>query len=591
MSDTSGLFNTQLENLTLRQLQAEALLDFTGGVVLDGLLGVNAVREACNVDFQRDGGFCRRRSLDSFGDELPAKPCHVTFFENREGLFTTPGAQPRVFVSLENGEVYSLFYEDDGTITTSGPFDVPMPEDGECYRMKQINGRMYFFNGEDCTVCYDNFMPTVLPWTTSADYIEPDPANNVLGAVPVDGFPKARYVEVHGGFAWAADVIDPTTGERNCNRVWRSYPLVADGPGEQAWGEGDWVDIDPGNDGDCIVAIVSCGEELYVLKTHSMYRIDGYNEENLQVVPICQDVGAANCDAVACCDCRLWLFDPRKGVYAYDSQNGLRKASTPIDTLWLDEEVNCEILWDKARLGCCDGKVFLSLPGDGSEDNDQTWVYDPSVGERGAWTKYDYGLCTAPYEVCPSKVGPAGKGNCLAATTRCNHLVEIKGDDGDDDFGCSQCPVDSVVYSRWLDGDNPWSDKTWCDIELLVDATTVSAEGTVEVLVDYQNRGDKGPVQFLPAGSSEEEFTLGTHALCTARMEQFVPGGEMVQSNCKCPDCVALKQDNPGKLKVCGPTTDALTGCVLSFCFRGPCETKWCVCGVLVKFYPEELRC
>lgn len=576
--------NTQIR---ARALTALPLIDFTGGLNLSNDLGTildTEATEACNVDFQRGGGFCQRDPMLAIGDELPSPVCNMGFAENYDP-FLDEDEQPRsiVYTMLENGEVWGLIYQPDGSTVTTGP--IPSIEtDAECPRHIQINFRQYFYSEQACASCVDGLNGQVLPWETSPDYIEPDVANGVLGANGVTGFPKASYMTVHGGFAWAAGVVDPETGEYNCNRVWRSWPLI-DGEGEQNWGENDWVDIDPGFDGDCITGIVSCGSELYVFKSHSIYRIDGYSENNLTVTPICGDIGAANCDAIICCNCRTWFWDSRSGLNVLTSE-GVTRAFGKLDRLLDDEIIDCG-LPDLPRVGCCGDKIMVSLPSSGSTENDVTYVLDQTTG---AWTKYDVGF-RAFYDVCPQNF----KGTSLGATNKCNHLVEIckQSEECLDDWGCSKSAINTRVASGWYNAGNPWSNKQWCTPELVVECSTKTDQTmVVRAQVDYLTDTDAGVIEVdLSDPRDLTPFTLDQSRLATTRMEQLVPGGPLTPTGCKRPSPRLGKlEEERIKKKACGPVLKNCNACVMRLVFEGP-PGDWCVCGVMILYREEPITC
>lgn len=547
----SFLFGVGTENpvTTQRELQALPLTNFLGGINLsraDSALFDNESGDMCNVDALESGGFCRRPPVRLHTrEDLQAPICNIVQWQDEDG-------QPVLYIVLEDGTVWMT---PGGAPANAIPVEQPFTvAPGDCESI-EIGFNQYFFGTNQDAVCVEGGPPTqggtstVLPWQTiDGVWAFSNECDGELIALGCDedgnpdfddeqdfvfGFPRAECMAMHSDFAWAANVLDPVTGERHCNRVYRSFPVTGAASTGQVWGSQDYIDIDPG-DGDCITNIISCGANLYVFKNNSVYAITGTNEatgSEVASVKLCGDAGTPSCKTATCCGCILYFWDSRRGLYRITEGGAVEHIFGKLEPLIRKGciQPNCE-----PAIGCCNGRIFVSVPERPitPEDEEQvaaapecanttTYVLTP---ETETWVKYTYGLdCYLSW--CPRAERP----RCLAVSSRDGFysVVEIERpgyelllDVFSEQGGTQQ--IEAYWRSKWFTGTNPFVKKQWCPPWMLVESTRTNVDIEVTYLQDWcidESIGG-GTVPFFE--NLAEDFEPEDGAL----LEQITPDAE-----------------------------------------------------------------
>jgi hypothetical protein len=117
--------------------------------------------------------------------------------------------------------------------------------------------------------------------------------------------------------------------------------------------------------------------------------------------------------------------------------------------------------------------VWVSVPWESGSTRDRTFVFDPHVGKKGAWTAYD--LAVGPFL---NFTPPSGASTPIAASTATNFLLTVDVfDKFFDDLGGADLHIDSHYMTRWHDIGEPIVKKRWKRPEAVVlggqDATLV----------------------------------------------------------------------------------------------------------------------
>lgn len=614
----SDLFQSEFDPvLQQAPLNLLPISNFLGGLNIasgDTLLADNESGDMCNIDPQRAGGFCRRAPVRLHTrEDLPAQICNIVQWQDEDG-------NAILFIMLEDGTVWAT---PGGAPANATPVLQPWttPGNGDCQSI-EIGFNQYFYNTQGDAVCVeDGTNPTTVPWQT----IDAAPAFNTdcsgeLIAVGCDengnpnltdevdfvfGFPQAECMAVHADFAWAANVIDPVTGDRECNRVYRSFPLTGAASTGQVWGSQNYIDIDPGN-GDCITNLLSCGPNLYVFKHNSVYIIQGWDDPtagNLVSVQICGDAGTPSCKTAVCCECLVYFWDERRGLFRINGTQ-LEYMFEKLEPLIRKGCIrpDCE-----PAIGCCNGRIHVSVPEAPVTPEDEeaveelpdcanttTYVLTP---ETETWTKYTYGIdCYLAW--CPR----GEKARCLAASSVGGNfsVVEIERP-GYENYGLDVFSVaaggtgiESFWRSKWFDGGNPFSTKNWCPPHVLAQAAP-------------PQRTD-----FEPPRNFDLDFTY----LCDWCLDEAIGGGsvsyfenidgdepepvlEVVIAGSDptpvCPPDVVVSDrtcpvTNNKKEKKCGPDVTSKS-CSMQLVITGPENKPWCVCAILLGWSEEVFRC
>lgn len=259
----------------------------------------------------------------------------------------------------------------------------------------------------------------------------------------------ARTISAFGGLPWGTGGFVPrgTTGAVFDNRLWVGN-TEEDGDrfrnrirfsedSEARFEEDNFIDIDVGEDGDRITALVVHGEILIVFKQRSMYAVIPVDDEFLyQVVPISSSVGVRSNEAATSTPFGLMFWDGRAGLHVWSENEptpvsdrivqAIHERRIPYDgdvaVSWVKDRIWCSVEFDSRR------EVFL---------------FDP---ELGAWMRY------APGVERGFQVGDT----FWAYSRNLRRWLEIDIRSSLDDLNFDTLPesIPSYWVSPWIDGGN-----------------------------------------------------------------------------------------------------------------------------------------
>jgi hypothetical protein len=191
--------------------------------------------------------------------------------------------------------------------------------------------------------------------------------------------PSSDLVEAHSGYLFVANISEDAVVFPN--RLRWSHPTSP-----TDWAQQDFIDIDIG--GNRITALMSYEDHLLIFKTDSVWALYGYDLDSWQLVQKSATCGALSPQAVTRSERAVFFASAsdRGAVYVYD---GERPVEISEQLRYVFERLIApELIW----VGWMDRKLWVTLPWSftegPTEDNAGVFVYDPSVGERGAWTYY-----------------------------------------------------------------------------------------------------------------------------------------------------------------------------------------------------------
>jgi hypothetical protein len=196
--------------------------------------------------------------------------------------------------------------------------------------------------------------------------------------IPAGGvMPLARLSVNHNGYFWVADTLEGST--RYSSRIRFSHV----GQPED-WAELDYFDVAPENDRDSIRGLFSFRDELLVFKESGVWAVGGWDRESFFLRKIAPSGGLCVPTAVTSSSGIAYWVSNEGNVFAYNGERAV-PVGDAIWGLWRDGEVNCSSLsiavWSRGRLYC-----VLD-----TKSNDYgLFVYDPRLGRRGAWTRYNF---------------------------------------------------------------------------------------------------------------------------------------------------------------------------------------------------------
>lgn len=448
--------------------------DFTGGLFLNrnGVqLDDNATSDCLNVDLDRRGGFYLRRGVAPYYNAAAAAAIHsiLPFYQSNGTNAVLIGAGTAAY--KWTGSAWASIFTG-----LTGP-----------YRSVTFKDRLYVVSAGNQTQRWNGTTNTAIT----------DPAvtpswNDNLSAptspASTGKFPKAAVACAYQNVMFVGNITENATAYPN--RVRWSHPGYP-----EDWVSYHYIDIEP-DDGDQITGLVPLQDRLIVFKHNSIHAIYGTPPEDFSVVPIARDVGATSQEAIASTDQGIYLWDESTGLHLLqsDPQKGTR-TTWVFEPLWPAIEDGSISAGNMryAHVGVMNRRIWVSVPWQSGSTRDRTFVYDPFLGKRGAWTAYDLGV--GPFlNYSPPNSGATP----LAASTSSNYLLEVeKFGRVYDDFGAGATHITSYYMTRWHDGGEAIVRKRWKRPEFVV----LNEQNSTITVLAYRD--------FDPT-ASYKSFTLGT---------------------------------------------------------------------------------
>ncbi len=307
--------------------------------------------------------------------------------------------------------------------------------------------------------------------------------NDNYNAPTYNNMPLAKYSAVHAGCAWVAWTKE--SGIEWQNRIRFSHPNSA---GD--WRSFDYIDVDPGKDGDFITAIVPFHDKLIVFKKQSTYAIVGHSPDTFAVVPISKSVGCVNNSAWAASGDAIYFFSWPLGVMSYSGGANPHWVSDKIAPLIdrgqiaYDKTDQIFLGWSMHRNRLWVSVPYKSLTASASPSQPtRTYVYDPAAEKGGAWMAYDLTPLTMYSWVLTGLGGfliggYAGTGRIM--------LLDWPGDPQPYDVLSPGVPTHIVSYyqTRWVDTGSSATKKNWKTPEFVLRGGS-AYDLSVDVYADY----------------------------------------------------------------------------------------------------------
>lgn len=346
------------------------LIDFTGGLNLRSnqfQLAENESPEMENITIDPLGGIYSRKGWARWNDaDIPVDP--TTWDPRRAFLHQLSDGTDNVYIAANN-KVWM----------TSGTADF---EDTLLTAEAAVHMADFCSFGDDvymaCGMTQQGARrsgladPAVIPAAGVSNW------NDDYTAPAHDVMPKAGLCEAHAGYLFVARTSED--GINFPNRVRWSHPTSQDD-----WAHDDYIDI--GSGGSQIVALMSFEDHLLVFKADGIWALYGFNAETWQLIQKSTTIGATSPQSVTRSENAVFFYSAsdRGGIYAY---NGERPIEISEQLRYaLENIIDNELIW----VGWAGRKLWVTLPWtfDGpTEDNVGVFVFDPSIGENGAWTYY-----------------------------------------------------------------------------------------------------------------------------------------------------------------------------------------------------------
>jgi hypothetical protein len=250
--------------------------------------------------------------------------------------------------------------------TTASPADSTRIVRGETW-----DDRLYFSNWLNTGVLlmrfWDGAAFTTLGNTANDNYTAPTQANA----------PLSRLIASHSGHMWWADTVE--AGTRFRSRLRFSHPLQP-----RDFATNDYFDIEPDDQTNQITALVPFKDVLLVFKQRGVFAVYGTDRSNFVVERVSTTAGAYQQEAVAVNSGVAYWWSTDGNVYAYNGRGVLPIGERIVNVVYDGTVIpggNHQVIWGENRLW-----VSLAKAAGGR----LLYMYDPAVGQNGAWTRFSY---------------------------------------------------------------------------------------------------------------------------------------------------------------------------------------------------------
>lgn len=439
--------------------------DFTGGLNLRAdpfQLGRTESPDLLNVDIDPRGGLTVRGGMTKLNASAIGSIADGSFAP--KALYAWDNTTPRLLLSA-NSAVYdatTTAFTAIAGITTTAPFGASFTAwsaSNESFVYIGTGGASYKWNGTTATALTD----------ASTGYTDDY-------AAPVTGFaPKCRYITSHVDRLWCAHVTEGATDYPN--RIRFSHPI-----NRESWATNDYIDIVEGGSG--ITAIIPFNGNLLVFKKRAVFSILGYSTDTFQVVNLTNEVGAVNPLSVVATESAVYFFSWPDGLFKYDGQQFMDLFAN-IRPLVQSGAVN-NIAQDEIRVSSVNQKIWLSLPLGSDTKATASYVYDPTLRQNGAWTKYQTSDSRGVGSGCNFVSSTGTTYNVVCHPSNAYVLKVDQLSVYQDDVGTGATNFSSYYTTPWQDANNVSNRKMWRRPDFVVKQTSVATDLTLSVYHDWE---------------------------------------------------------------------------------------------------------
>ena len=434
--------------------------DFKGGLNLRAdqfNIAENESPALLNVDVDPRGGVRRRDAVTKINstaldDDIVSLISHYEEGQNQVLAAVATATETKL---LWNDDVTGNF---DGTVSYGGTdvqFDTTQPPRGVTF-----NGYTYIVNGKFLTST-GHTTYSVVRWS-GAD------GSTALATPDIDGsdghFPNARYTTTWAEYIWVAYTLESGTTHKNRVR----WSKVNDA---ENWTAADYIDIDIGEDGDHITAIIPDADRLLVFKENSIYAIYGFSSDSFEVRNITRTAGCRDgSQPVAATagiffwyaeegiyllsyDALAWAFERIKPAMTYDVGQPALTLGTAPSLMWFDER-----LWVSVDYQSDD-----NVSGSNQNNRRNVFVWDPSLTETGAWMRHDINARSllAYRPTGDTHLGIAAT-SVITDVAEFNRISKLDQNADVDDYGAGSADeIVSYYQTGWFIGNRPTFPKRW----------------------------------------------------------------------------------------------------------------------------------
>lgn len=351
------------------RLEPINLIDFTGGLNLrrnQFQLAPNESPEMINMVVDPLGGICTRKGWRRWnGPDIV--PDASTWDPRRAFLNQLSDGTDTIYIAASNriytaAAIEGATYVDLGIDVTATPHMADFASFGD---------DLYIAGGVNQPLRRRHLLEVPVSLTFAGAGSFNDDYLNPAGGVG----PRCEVIEAHAGYLFAANIQEDEIVL--ANRLRWSHPTSP-----TDWHSADFIDILTG--GSHITGLISYEDHLLIFKHDSIWALYGYNSESWQLVQKAGNVGAVSPQGISRNEgaCFFYSASDRGAIYAYTGERPA-EISEPMRHCF-ESIISTDLVW----VGWLGRKLWVTVPWtyDGpTSDNAAVLVYDPTVGDRGAW--------------------------------------------------------------------------------------------------------------------------------------------------------------------------------------------------------------
>jgi hypothetical protein len=418
--------------------------DFTGGINFRAdqfQLAPNESPEILNCEIDPRGGVFSRAGYQTkhptavVTGGAPWKP---------KGLFNYQYANaPRIMLTTG----YETLVSSDGGIyhSTGGNFTRLSVDAFNFVNVKSTNGAsmtqwedtMYFAVGVTSSYMYS--------WTAGDAFATQLTASGptwqpyeIPAVTPY--MPRAEHVLAHANKLFVANTYED--GAAYPNRLRWSHENL---PG--SWYQQDYIDIIAGGEG--IRGIQVVDGQLLIFKPKAIYLLMGYDADSFQLVELTTVLGIDYPQQATAGASGVFFFDYPNGLFFYD-RNGIQDIFERIKPIIINGEVNSSYTFnitlsyvhDRLWISMPYASQLVSIPPSYPSVN---FIFDPSIGQRGAYTMFQTAEWFNPLTAAPDEAFIAGYGLVCGMDWR---------DANDNPYYLMTSPDENFAYVMYVDDYN-----------------------------------------------------------------------------------------------------------------------------------------
>lgn len=484
--------------------------DFTGGLNYRAdafQLADNESPDLQNIDIDPRGGFSSRGGMSDFNSNAIGSIAAGAFSPRR--LFAWDGAYKHLLLAAND----QIFWTDYGTMSSSiGSTSNPFGASFTSWTSGTASFVYIACGHSNSSIKWSGTATTTLTASGASNW------QNSYASPTGTHMPKANLCATHIDRLWVADTYEGSSAYPN--RIRWSHPSVA-----ESWREDDYIDVVGGGSG--ITAIVPFGDQLLIFKKRAVFALLGYDEETFQLVPLSNEVGAANPQCVAVSEQGVFFFSWPDGLFVYNGQ-GFNDLFAVLRPLVQAGEIT-EASLNGVYVAWVDRKILLSFPlgvdpvsvetynqstitydsidykyggKERATATTGTFVWDSSIGSTGAWTKY---VCGDGYALtCATDfVQPDGARVPVAAHSYRPSILHINQETlSHDRIQSTNYDFTSYYVTKWQDGENINAKKFWRRPEMVVRQLGEDTTIDVDVYHNWDRTSAERSFQITLAGET-----------------------------------------------------------------------------------------